>query len=153
MKIHSYHTQVEWTGNTGKGTESYKSYERAHLITVDGKPPIAASSDPSFRGDKTRYNPEDLLVASLSSCHMLWYLHLCSAAGIIVESYTDNATGEMKEDADGGGVFTKVILKPAVTIKDLSKKREALELHHKANKLCFIANSVNFEVLHEPVIN
>lgn len=153
MKLHNYHTKVEWTGNTGNGTASYKSYERAHSITVDGKQVIAASSDPSFRGDNTRYNPEELLVASLSSCHMLWYLHLCSTAGIIVESYTDTATGEMKEDADGGGVFTKVILKPVVTIKDLSKKDLALELHHKANKLCFIANSVNFEVLHEPVVN
>ncbi|RYG00875.1 MAG: OsmC family peroxiredoxin, partial [Chitinophagaceae bacterium] len=121
MKIHSYHTKVEWTGNTGNGTESYRSYERDHTISVHGKLPIAASSDPSFRGDKTRYNPEELLVASLSSCHMLWYLHLCATAGIIVETYTDNAIGEMKEDADGGGVFTKVVLRPVISIKDPSK--------------------------------
>jgi len=147
---HHYATALRWTGNTGQGTASYQSYERNHVIQVSGKPEIPGSSDPSFRGDRSRYNPEEMLVASLSSCHMLWYLHLCAAAGIIVVNYLDNASGTMIETADGGGYFSEVTLRPEVTITDAARREEADQLHAKANALCFIAKSVNFPVHHQP---
>jgi organic hydroperoxide reductase OsmC/OhrA len=152
MKTHHYSTSLNWTGNNGKGTENYRAYERSYTIAAEGKPEIAGSSDPAFLGDKTRYNPEDLLVASISSCHMLWYLHLCAEAGVIVIAYSDNAKGIMTETADGGGRFTGVTLYPAVTVKDASMIDKATELHKKANELCFIANSCNFPVYHEPAV-
>jgi organic hydroperoxide reductase OsmC/OhrA len=148
---HEYALTTRWTGNTGKGTASYQSYERSHVIQADGKAAIPGSSDPSFRGDKTRYNPEEMLVASLSSCHMLWYLHLCSAAGIIVVDYVDHATGTMVETSDGGGYFSSVTLHPEVTITDASLTEQANALHEEANRLCFIANSVKFPVHHVPL--
>lgn len=145
-KEHIYNTRVLWTGNTGKGTADYRSYERSHVTSVLGKPEIPGSSDPSFRGDKLRYNPEELLVASLSSCHMLWFLHLCADAGIVVMGYEDEAEGIMEETPNGGGRFKKVTLKPLVTITDGSKTAQLEGLHEKAHDLCFIANSVNFPV-------
>ncbi len=148
---HTYNLTVKWTGNTGTGTSGYKSYERDHVIEIQGKPGILGSSDPAFRGDSSKHNPEELLVASLSSCHMLWYLHLCAAAGVIVLDYTDNAHGVMKETANGRGHFIAVILKPRVTVAENSMVEKANSLHKKANELCFIANSVNFPVSHEPV--
>ena len=151
MKQHHYKTTVTWTGNTGKGTESYRGYERAHTISAEGKIDIAASSDPAFLGDTTKYNPEELLLASLSSCHMLWWLHLCADAGIIVTAYSDHATGTMTEDPVGGGRFTEVVLHPVAVITDSSKKETALALHEEANKKCFISNSCNFPVRHEGV--
>ena len=150
-KQHQYQLTIQWTGNNGTGTSSYRAYERNHEISTENKPIIPASSDPSFRGDKTRYNPEELLVASLSSCHMLWYLHLCSEAGVIVTDYRDNATGTMVETADGGGFFSEVILNPVVTVAENSMIEKANALHAKANELCFIARSVNFKVVHNPV--
>ena len=149
-KEHHYSLTISWTGNTGTGTNSYRSYERSHTISVENKPGILASSDPSFRGDKTRYNPEELLVSSLSSCHMLSYLHLCAVAGVIVLDYTDTATGTMVETPDGGGHFSEVTLYPVVTVAEPSMVEKANELHHQANKLCFIANSCNFPVHHKP---
>src|SRR5688500_5547415 len=115
-KEHHYKLEIQWTGNTGEGTLHYKSYERNHVIRVANKPDIPSSSDPSFRGDRTRYNPEELFVASLSSCHMLWYLHLCSEAGIVVTDYVDQALGTMVETPDGGGRFKEVVLNPVITI-------------------------------------
>jgi len=150
MSEHNYKTKVAWTGNLGTGTSNYRAYERNHIISVDSKPVIPASSDPSFRGDKTRYNPEELLVASVSSCHMLWYLHLCSVSGVVVIDYTDEATGTMIETADGGGHFKEVTLYPKVIVSDESMIEKANALHHDANKMCFVANSVNFPVLHVP---
>ena len=150
-KEHTYTLTTKWTGNTGTGTSAYKAYERAHTIEKENKPDILLSSDPAFRGDTTRYNPEELLLASLSSCHMLWYLHLCSEAGIVVVDYADHATGIMEETADGGGKFVEVALHPVVTVSDAFMIEKANALHHKANELCFIANSVNFPVKHEPV--
>ncbi|MHA3789593.1 OsmC family protein [Flavobacterium hauense] len=149
MKTHHYNTTVNWTGNSGKGTENYKAYTRDYTIAANGKPEINGSSDPAFLGDHTRYNPEELLLASLSSCHMLWYLHLCSEAGIIVTSYIDRAQGTMAETPDGSGHFTGVTLKPDVIVANASMISKANELHHKANTMCFIANSCNFPVLHE----
>lgn len=150
MKDHRYNVSLSWTGNKGAGTTGYTAYERSHTIAVNGKPQLLCSSDPSFRGDASRYNPEELFVASLSSCHMLWYLHLCSVAGIVVVEYTDDATGTMNENADGSGQFTHVTLHPKVVITDASRSEEANLLHHKANEMCFIARSCNFPVTHEP---
>ncbi len=148
MKHHHYKTTIEWTGNKGSGTSNYRDYERSHTIAVENKPVIEGSSDPAFRGDKTKYNPEEMLLSSLSSCHMLWYLHFCSEAGIIVTEYIDKAIGTMEETTNGSGRFTEVILNPAVTITDETQMEKAEELHKKANEFCFIANSVNFPVKH-----
>ncbi|KPM49150.1 OsmC family protein [Jiulongibacter sediminis] len=152
MKEHHYHITTEWTGNTGEGTISYKSYERSHLLKVDDKTVIELSSDPAFRGDPAKHNPEELFLASLSSCHMLWYLHFCSVNGITVTSYLDKAEGLMEEEKSGKGRFKTVLLKPQISIREPEKLDLALELHHKANEFCFIANSCNFEVKHEPRI-
>jgi organic hydroperoxide reductase OsmC/OhrA len=150
-KLHNYKLTINWTGNIGTGTSAYTAYKRDHEISIKGKPIIAASSDPAFRGDDSRYNPEELLLASISSCHMLWYLHLCATAGVIVTGYTDHATGVMEEIAEGGGRFTGITLHPVVTVTEVSMIEKANELHTKANELCFIANSVNFPVSHQPV--
>ncbi len=151
MKKHNYKTKVEWTGNLGKGTLNYKSYERQHTISVEGKyQEILASSDPSFLGDKTRYNPEELFLASISTCHMLWFLHLCATQNIIVSEYVDNATGVMEETKNGSGRFTEVTLYPSVKIDSSDKINLANELHEEANKMCFIANSCNFDIGHHP---
>lgn len=147
---HHYAVTTEWTGNTGTGTQSYRSYERSHEIKLENKATILGSSDPSFRGDKSKHNPEDLLLASLSACHMLWFLHFCSEAEIIVTAYTDHAVGTMAETANGGGHFTEVILRPQVVVTHASMIDTANALHTKAHQYCFIANSVNFPVRHDP---
>jgi organic hydroperoxide reductase OsmC/OhrA len=145
--MHHYKVRVEWAGNTGSGTSGYRNYERRHEISGGTqKPLIPGSSDPNFRGDAARWNPEELLVASLSACHQLWYLHLCSDAGIVVMSYVDLAEGLMEETADGSGRFVRVVLHPSVSIAPGADVAKARELHHKANAKCFIANSVNFPV-------
>lgn len=149
-KLHHYTSRLVWTGNKGEGTASYKAYDRDHVLSVNNKPEIPGSSDPSFRGNPERYNPEELLVASLSSCHMLWYLHLCSVNNIVVVDYRDQAEGMMMERPDGSGYFKEVTLRPVVTITDASHVERARALHHEANKLCFIASSMNFPVQHEP---
>lgn len=151
-KTHSYSCTVTWTGNAGTGTSSYKAYERAHVISAPGKPELLASSDPAFRGDASRYNPEDLLVASLASCHMLWYLHLCAVAKVVVTDYRDQPAGTMVEDAARGGWFTQVTLHPRVTIAPGSDAAKARALHAEAHAKCYIANSVNFPVACEPEI-
>jgi organic hydroperoxide reductase OsmC/OhrA len=150
---HHYKVDVQWTGNTGTGTLHYRTYERSHTISVDNKVDIPCSSDPAFRGDKTKHNPEDLLVASISSCHMLWYLHLCSDAGVVVIDYIDHAEGTMLEQADGRGHFTEVTLHPVVTVAESEMIEKALQLHKKANEMCYVANSLNFPVHHKPVVN
>lgn len=152
VREHRYTPTVVWTGNTGSGTASYTAYARDHIIAVDGRPEIPGSSDPAFRGDRSRHNPEDLLVASLSACHMLWYLHLASAAGIVVTAYRDAPVGVMVEDRVRGGWFTGVTLHPHVTIAAGGDPAKAHALHEAAHKTCFIANSVNFPVTREPVI-
>ncbi|MGA7540200.1 MAG: OsmC family protein [Steroidobacteraceae bacterium] len=143
---HQYAVSIAWTGNEGTGTQSYAGYRRDHEITAAGKPPIPGSSDPTFRGDRARYNPEELLVASLSGCHMLWYLHLCAISGIVVLEYQDEASGLLQEESDGGGAFVRVVLKPRVTLAKGSDPERALALHEKAHHLCFIARSVAFPV-------
>lgn len=145
-KQHQYAVSIAWTGNDGNGTQSYRSYRRDHEITAAGKPAIPASSDPAFRGDRARYNPEELLVASLSSCHMLWYLHLCAVNGIVVLDYRDEAGGILQEEDGGGGAFVRVDLKPRVKIAAGADRAKALALHEEAHHLCFIARSVRFPV-------
>jgi len=151
LKLHHYTTQLQWTGNRGEGTKNYTAYDRNHVISLQNKPAFNASSDPQFRGDGTKYNPEELLVASLSSCHMLWFLHICANAGVIVTGYEDHATGKMQEDADGGGRFIEVLLQPVVWIKGKCEPEKVKLLHAEAHKKCFIANSCNFPVKHQPV--
>lgn len=151
-KTHNYQTQVLWTGNQGQGTSNYQAYQRNYEIIVEGKPVILGSSDPAFRGDKTRYNPEELLLASLSSCHLLWYLHLCANKSVVVTDYLDRAVGKMMENQDGSGSFIEVILQPVVTITSASDKQKAEELHELAHHFCFVANSMNFPVRCQPSI-
>lgn len=148
---HRYAIRTEWTGNLGEGTASYRSYSRDHVISAAGRPDLAGSSDPAFRGDAARWNPEDLLVASLSSCHMLWYLHLCAQARITVLAYHDDAVATMVEDA-GGGRFSEALLRPVATLASGSDPVRAAALHDEAHRLCFIANSVNFPIRIEPMV-
>lgn len=142
---HQYELSIKWIGNKGRGTSSYLAYDRDHTISAVGKPDIPASSDPAFHGDSQRYNPEELLVASLSSCHMLWFLHLCADNNIIITAYQDRPTGTMQE-TDEGGQFAEVVLHPQVTIDNLEKGPLLEALHVEAHKRCFIAGSVNFPV-------
>jgi organic hydroperoxide reductase OsmC/OhrA len=148
---HTYDTVVTWTGNRGPGTSGVRDYSRDHELTAIGPDPIAGSSDPALRGEKSRWNPEQLLVGALSQCHMLWYLHLCAQAGVVVTGYVDHAHGSMIETRDGGH-FTDVVLQPQVTVESLSMVEAAKRLHADAHRACFIANSVNFPVRHEPSI-
>ena len=151
-KTHHYSARIAWEGNTGTGTSSYPGYERAHRISIAGKPDILASSDPAFRGDPARHNPEDLFVASLSGCHMLFYLYLCSANGIRVVSYEDEAEGTMVETADGGGKFESVTLHPRVVVEAGADLELAHSLHDKSHELCYIANSCSIHIHHEAAI-
>ena len=151
QRSHNYKVSVKWTGNNGTGTSGYADYGRNHTITSPGKPDIDASADTPFRGDAARHNPETLLLSALSTCHMLWYLHLCADAGIIVTDYTDDAEGVLVLPETGSGHFSSVVLRPVVTITNAEQAGQANALHHKANEKCFIANSVNFTVHHEPV--
>lgn len=147
MKHHHYQIKTEWTGNLGSGTLDYRAYKRDHTISAAGKnSPIEGSSDPSFRGDPKRYNPEELFLSSLSACHMLWYLHLASVNGITVLEYVDSAEGQMEEEADGSGRFTSVVLQPYIVIAQADKVDLARELHHEAGRKCFIANSVKVPI-------
>jgi organic hydroperoxide reductase OsmC/OhrA len=152
VKQHTYEVQVDWAGNDGTGTKTYKGYRRDHVIASAGKAQIQGSSDPAFRGDATRYNPEELLVASLSACHMLWYLHLCSVNQVTVLDYQDAACGVMEEHEDGSGRFVVVRLKPKVKITAEDDAEKALALHSEAHRCCFIANSVKFPVEINPEI-
>lgn len=152
MEHHHYKTKIQWTGNKGTGTNNYRDYERSHTISIENKLTIEGSSDPAFRGDKMKHNPEELFLPSLSSCHMLWYLHFCSEVGIVVVDYTDEATGIMEETSNGSGHFTEIILNPTVIVTAESMIETAEQLHHKANEFCFIANSVNFPVKHFPKV-
>jgi organic hydroperoxide reductase OsmC/OhrA len=147
---HHYQTTTRWTGNRGTGTSTYTAYDRSYEIAIPGKTPVLGTSDPAFRGDKTKHNPEEFLVMSLSSCHMLWYLHLCAEHGVIVTDYADEAAGTMAEDSHGSGQFTEVTLKPKVTVKEAGMIEKANALHHQANQMCFIARSVKFPVNHKP---
>ncbi|AUG30271.1 MULTISPECIES: OsmC family protein [Microbacterium] len=149
---HRYALHSRWTGNRGTGTSGYRDYDRSVTISVDGKPALDASSDRPFRGDPAKWNPEDLLLAALSECHLLSYLHACVQAGVVVVSYEDSATGLMTEDGRGGGSFTEVTLHPRVEVAAASMVAAAEAAHAQAREWCFIANSVNFPVRHEAVV-
>jgi organic hydroperoxide reductase OsmC/OhrA len=152
-RTHTYELDVTWTGNRGTGTSGYRDYSRAHEVSLRGRPPLLGSADPVFRGEPDRWSPELLLVASLAQCHMLWYLHLCADAGVVVTGYTDSPVGRMVEDDDGGGGrFTEVTLRPQVTVATAEMVERAVELHEPAHQKCFIANSVNFPVSHNPQV-
>src|SRR5580692_3429644 len=148
---HTYRVTVQWTGNKGTGTSGYRAYGRDHVIGAESKPDIPGSSDPAYLGDAARWNPEELMVASVSACHKLWYLHLCSVGGVVVTAYEDHAEGVMLETADGGGHFASVTLRPKVRLAAGSDPVRAAALHHDAHEKCFIANSVNFPITVEPV--
>lgn len=152
MRLHRYQATVAWTGNLGTGTSGYKAYARDYEARAGAKPPIPGSSDPLFRGDAARWNPEELLLASLAACHQLWYLHLAAEAGVVVTSYEDDAEGVLAEAAGGGGQFERVTLRPRITITPASDPDVARRLHTPAHEKCFIARSVSFPVTCEPVI-
>ena len=151
-RTHRYTATIEWTGNQGTGTLDYRAYSRNHNISIDGKPIIKASSDSAFRGDPSRYTPEDLLVSSLAGCHMLWYLHLSAVNGVVVLRYRDEGEAEMVENEDGSGQFSRVILRPRVVVSKSSMFEKAQSLHEHAHRMCFIARSVNFAVQHDPEV-
>jgi len=148
VKEHLYTATVTWTGNQGDGTSDYKAFTRDYDIICAGKPIVKGSADPGYLGDVTRHNPEDMLLAALSACHMLWYLHLCTVSKVVVTAYEDAAEGKMLTNPDGSGEFTNVTLKPRITITSDSDAAIAASLHDKANAMCFIARSVNFAVEH-----
>jgi organic hydroperoxide reductase OsmC/OhrA len=150
-KQHVYRAQIAWIGNLGEGTRSYRAYSRDHRISAPGKALIAGGADPAFRGDASRWNPDELLVAAAAACHQLWYLHLCAVAGVVVETYEDEAEGAMVEEADGGGRFVRVTLRPRIGLAPGADLALARRLHADAHKKCFVANSVNFPILIEPV--
>jgi len=143
--VHHFSAKLTWTGAAKGSTSSYESYSRDHLIEVPGKPPLPGSADKVFRGDSSRHNPEELLVMSLSACHMLTYLAVAARAGVHVVAYSDDASGTMQLQ-DGKMRFTEVSLRPAVVIAAGSDLAEAKRLHEQAHEHCFIANSVNFPV-------
>jgi organic hydroperoxide reductase OsmC/OhrA len=152
MKLeHHYALEVEWTGNHGAGTADYKAYGRDHVVRALGKHELAGSSDRAFRGDTDRWNPEELLLAALSQCHMLSYLHVAASNGIVVEEYVDAPAGTMVQTHNGGGHFTVATLRPRVVISS-GDTELALALHHEASEKCFIAASVNFPVMHQPEV-
>jgi len=152
-KEHRYRPVITWTGNTGEGTASYKAYERAHLISAPGKADIAGSSDKTFRGDAACWNPEEMLVASASTCHMLWYLHLCAVNGVVVLDYRDEPEGLMIEQADGSGAFARIVLRPRIKLAAASSEDKARALHHDAHSTCFVANSLKCEIATEPMFS
>ncbi|MBO6794805.1 MAG: OsmC family protein [Balneolaceae bacterium] len=151
-KTHHYTTKITWTGNTGTGTSGYTHFSRDHEIEVGTKTIIKASSDPAFRGDPARHNPEELFLSSLSSCHMLWFLHLCTVEGVVVVDYQDEATGVMEESANGSGKFIEATLHPVVTVAEERMVSKVDSIHSRANKMCFIANSCNFPVKHSSTV-
>ena len=148
---HHYSLAVRWTGNLGSGTSSYREYSRDHDVEIPGLPVLKGSADPTFHGDRSRYNPEQLLLTALSQCHMLSFLHVAVRHGVVVLSYEDNASGLMRVNRDGSGQFENVTLRPRVEVADPVHVGLAEEMHRQANQVCFIARSVNFPVMHVPV--
>ena len=147
---HTYRLSLRWTGDRGTGTSGHRSYDRDHEVLAAGKPVIAGSSDPAFRGDPRRWNPEELLVAALAQCHMLWFLHLAATDGVVVTGYVDTPTGTMAENQDGSGEFTDVLLRPEVVVRAAEMVERVEPLHEQAHRMCFLARSVSFPVRHEP---
>lgn len=151
MKEHHYKLTTTWTGDSAAGNKNIRTYDRSHTVVIPGKPELQLTTDNAAVGDKSKLNPEDLLVSALSSCHMLSYLYVCSLEGIVITEYADNASGIMIENDKGGGSFKEVTLNPVCKVAEASMIPRAIELHHKAHEICYIANSVNFEVKCNPV--
>ena len=149
---HRYACTLEWTGDRGTGTSGYRDYDRSFSVYANGKPTLDGSADYSFRGEREKWNPEEMLLSALSSCHMLSYLHICAEAGIVVLSYTDMAEGSMEVAPDASGRFLDVVLRPQVTIAPECDAETATILHELAHQKCFIANSVNFPVRCEATV-
>ncbi|MBG19109.1 MAG: peroxiredoxin [Rhizobiales bacterium] len=149
-KPHDFTARISWTGNRGEGTRTYRSYDRTWNIETEGKEVVACSNDPMLGGDRSKHNPEDLLIASLASCHMLWYLHLASVAKIVVQSYVDDPVGHGESEPDGTGRFLSATLRPRIKVPTGTDLDKAGALHHEVHKYCFIARSVNFPVRYEP---
>ena len=150
-KTHNYALEAVWEGNTGTGTSGVMNYDRSHTIRVAGKPELHLTTDNALVGDKNKLNPEDLLLCAVSSCHMLSYLYVCALEGVVVTAYSDKAVGTMIEKEEGGGSFSEITLKPVVKVAKPEMVQKAIELHHKAHELCYIANSLNFEVKCHPI--
>jgi len=148
---HTYQLTTTWTGNRGPGTTGYREYDRSVTVEVAGKPVVLGSADKPFRGDPARWNPEDLLLAALSQCHLLSYLHACVTRGVVVTGYSDRASGVMALDGRGGGAFREAVLRPRVVVAEASMIEAANEAHEQAHEWCFIANSVNFPIRIEPL--
>lgn len=149
---HAYPARIVWTGNRGEGTKHYKGYDRTWDLAVEGKPVVSCSNDPVLGGDPTKYNPEDLLIAAVASCHMLWYLHLCSNTGITVLAYEDNPVGQGVMHPNASGNFTSATLRPKITVAAGADLEKARDIHNDVHKYCFIARSVNFPISFEPEI-
>ena len=148
-KQHRYTATVEWTGTRGEGTSTYRSYDRDHTITAEHTAAILGSSDPTFRGNPSRWNPEQLLVVATAQCHMLAYLHLAAVNDVVVTGYVDHPTAVMTEEVEGSGRFTEIVLHPLVTVTETAMVERADTLHAEANRACFIANSLNLPVGHD----
>jgi organic hydroperoxide reductase OsmC/OhrA len=149
---HQYKINLKWTGNTGSGTSAYDAYSRDHTISAEGHTEVLGSSDSIFRGDASKYNPEQTFLASISACHMLWYLHFCADNGVVVLEYSDEPKGMLSLEKNGSGSFTEVTLYPRIRVKEASMIEKAKKLHENANEYCFIANSLNFPVNHRPTV-
>lgn len=153
MRSLPYSLELEWTGNKGLGTQHYTAYDRTYTIRSECKQDLCLSSDPHFRGDARLYNPEELLLMAASSCHMLWYLHLCADEDIVVESYKDHPTASLLIQENGAGYFEQIVLNPRVTVRAGADKALAEALHERANQMCFIANTLRIKITHKPVIS
>ncbi|WP_102161299.1 OsmC family protein [Zhihengliuella halotolerans] len=151
LSEHGYRVDLEWTGARGAGTTGYRAYGRDHTVRADGLPDLPGTADPTFHGDRDRWNPEQLLLAALAQCHMLSYLHIAVKHDVVVTGYTDQAEGTLRLNRDGSGEFTSALLRPRVELADESQRELADSLHRQANAVCFIARSVNFDVRHAPV--
>lgn len=149
---HGYAVSIEWTGNLGDGTASYRGYERSHVARAVAKHDLLGSADTAFRGAADRWNPEELLVVSASQCHLLWYLHLASTAQVVVTSYVDDATGTVALNPDGSGQFCEILLRPTVVVTEVSMVARAIELHDEVDAVCFIARSLNFPIRCTPSV-
>ena len=151
-KTHEYPAKIVWTGNSGTGTSAYKAYERTWDMAAEDKAVINCSNDPLLGGDRLKYNPEDLLISAVASCHMLWYLHLCSQAGVVVTAYEDNPVGIGESEPSGAGQFIEAVLRPKITITAESDPQKAVTLHDEIHQYCYIARSINFPLRFEPEI-
>ena len=152
-KLHDFVSSIIWTGNRGEGTRAYKGYDRTWDIALPCKDIIHCSNDPLLGGDPAKMNPEDLLISALSACHMLWYLHLASNAGIVVTDYRDDPIGHGETLPNGAGRFLAAVLRPKISVQEGADLGFATALHHKVHDFCFIARSVNFPVSYEPTFN